>query len=69
MTDALKTAAQSVLSAVTDTAKIADLQKDILDPSKRPTKSLTTDHGVFVSDTDNWCVFRRLYARRGGADA
>lgn len=56
MASALKTAAQTVLSTVTDTAKVADLQRDIVDPSKRPTKSLTTDHGVFVSNTDNWYV-------------
>ncbi|KAH9919532.1 catalase [Fomitopsis serialis] len=54
MASAIKTAAQSVFAAATETAKIADLQKDIQDPSKRPAKSLTTDHGVFVSDTDNW---------------
>ncbi len=36
------------------TAKVTDLQKDTHVPSSKT--GLTTDHGVFVSDTDNWCV-------------
>ena len=36
------------------TAKVADLQQVTMDPSKKPTKVPTTDHGVFISDTDNW---------------
>ncbi|KAJ3520830.1 hypothetical protein NM688_g9107 [Phlebia brevispora] len=47
VTDALK---QKVTS-VTETAKIADLQRDLIDQSKG---GLTTDHGVKVSDHDNW---------------
>ncbi|KAF8909146.1 catalase-like domain-containing protein [Mucidula mucida] len=34
------------------TAKVTDLQKDTHVPSSKT--GLTTDHGVFVSDTDNW---------------
>ncbi|KAF8989241.1 catalase [Hymenopellis radicata] len=34
------------------TAKVTDLQKDTVVPSSKT--GLTTDHGVFVSNTDNW---------------
>ncbi|EED80243.1 candidate catalase [Postia placenta Mad-698-R] len=54
MTSAITNAAKQVFTAATQTAKIADLQRDIIDPSTKPTKGLTNDHGVFVSDTDNW---------------
>lgn len=37
---------------MTSTRKIGDLQRDIQEP--RPNDPLTTDHGVKVSDTDNW---------------
>jgi hypothetical protein len=33
-------------------AKIADLRKSTVEPSSG--SRLTTDHGVAVSDTDNW---------------
>ncbi|KAL1951807.1 hypothetical protein VTO73DRAFT_956 [Trametes versicolor] len=45
---------EAFTSATGQTAKVADLQNVTFDPSKKPTKGLTTDHGVFVSDTDNW---------------
>ncbi|GJE87736.1 catalase [Phanerochaete sordida] len=37
-------------TAVAQTKKIADLQKDIL----KQEEYLNTDHGVLISDTDNW---------------
>lgn len=40
------------VTAVTESAKIADLQKDMQEQAK----FLTTDHGVKVSETDNWSV-------------
>lgn len=45
-------AAQSLMSAVVDTAKVKDLNKDKVLLEKGP--SLTTDYGAKVSDTDNW---------------
>ena len=46
LTDALK----QKVTAITQTKKIADLQKDI----STQEKFYTTDHGVKVSDTNNW---------------
>ncbi|EGO02731.1 hypothetical protein SERLA73DRAFT_158522 [Serpula lacrymans var. lacrymans S7.3] len=43
---------QKAVSTVTSSAKIADLQSDIQEPKSG--QALTTDHGVKVSDTDNW---------------
>lgn len=40
------------------TDKIVDLELDIQMPIKE--NPLTTDHGVKVSDTDNWCVVCKL---------
>ena len=48
--------AKQMLTSVTYTAKVADLQKDSTDPQSKPNKGLTTDYGIYVSDTDNWCV-------------
>ncbi|ESK88286.1 putative catalase [Moniliophthora roreri MCA 2997] len=48
MTSAVK---QAITSA-TNTRKIADLQRDLIEPSTK--SGLTTDHGVAISDTDNW---------------
>ena len=44
------------VTAVAQTAKIADLQRDTIVQSAQTT-GLTTDHGVKVPDHDNWCVF------------
>ncbi|KAI0308979.1 catalase-like domain-containing protein, partial [Amylostereum chailletii] len=45
-------AVKQVFTTMTSTAKIVDLQRDtaVLSSDTR----LTTDHGVLVSDTDNW---------------
>ena len=51
VTDALK----QKVAAVAQTAKIADLQRDVVDQSRG---ALTTDLGVKVADHDNWCVRR-----------
>lgn len=48
VTDALK----QKVTALAQSAKIADLQKD----TYKQEKFLTTDHGVKVSETDNWSV-------------
>ncbi|KAI1797596.1 catalase [Ganoderma leucocontextum] len=37
-----------------ETPKVADLAKETIDLGKPPRKGITTDHGVYVSDTDNW---------------
>ena len=50
---------EAFTSATGYTAKTADLQKNTVDPAKELTKGLTTDQGVLVSDTDNWCVMSR----------
>ena len=51
VTDALK----QKFTAVAETKKIADLQRDFVDQSA-PGLGLTTDLGVKVPDHDNWCV-------------
>ncbi|KAF9243856.1 catalase-like domain-containing protein [Melanogaster broomeanus] len=43
---------ESAFTTMTATAKVADLQRDLQYP--RAGEHLTTDHGVKVSDTDNW---------------
>lgn len=48
----LTAALKEKITAVAQTKKIADLQKDI----STQESYLTTDHGVSVSDTDNWWV-------------
>lgn len=67
MTSIIRTAAKQAVAATTVNTKVADLEKDTTDPSGNPTKGLTTDHGVFVADTDNWQVASLiaffLYAR------
>ena len=40
------------VTAIAENTKIADLQRDLAPQHK----FLTTDHGVKVSDTDNWLV-------------
>ncbi|KAI0768580.1 catalase [Trametes elegans] len=54
MSSAIGSVKQAFTSVTGYTAKVADLQQAIVDPAKKPTKGMTTDHGVFVSDTDNW---------------
>lgn len=44
-------AIKQAFTTATSTAKVADLQRDIVDPSVH---GLTTDHGVKVSNTDDW---------------
>lgn len=56
MASTISGAAKQMLSSVTDTAKVADLQRDSIDPKDKPNKGLTTDYGIYVSDTDNWSV-------------
>jgi len=52
MTSTIKQALSTVSSKTSDNPKIADLQRDIIEPDK--TSGLASDHGVFISDTDNW---------------
>ncbi|KAH9947715.1 catalase [Amylocystis lapponica] len=54
MSSAISSAVQQAFTAATQNAKVADLQKSTIDPSSNPTKGMTTDHGTFVSETDNW---------------
>ncbi|OBZ79853.1 Catalase A [Grifola frondosa] len=54
MSSAIGTVKQTFASMTGHTAKVADLQNNIIDPAKKPTKGQTTDHGVFISDPDNW---------------
>lgn len=56
MPPAIGSVKEAFTSVTGHTAKIADLQKATLDTSKT-TKGLTTDYGIFISDTDNWCVY------------
>jgi catalase len=48
LTDALK----QKVTAVAESAKIADLQRNM----GKPDSFLTTDHGTKVAETDNWQV-------------
>lgn len=50
--------AKKTITVATSTDKVVDLQRDIQEP--RTGEHLTTDHGVKVSDTDNWCVPNKL---------
>ncbi|KAK7037458.1 catalase 1 [Paramarasmius palmivorus] len=43
---------KQVITSATSNKKIADLQRDTIEPSGK--SGLTTDHGVPISDTDNW---------------
>lgn len=54
MSATISSAANKLLATATSTAKVADLQNDTIDPASKPNKGLTTDHGVYVADTDNW---------------
>ncbi|KAI0932534.1 catalase A [Taiwanofungus camphoratus] len=54
MASTVSAAAKQIYTSATQSAKIADLEKDSIDPASNPTRGLTTDHGVFVTDTDNW---------------
>ncbi|KAI0080000.1 catalase [Panus rudis PR-1116 ss-1] len=49
-------AVKQAVTAATQTAKVADLQHDIIDPASKPSSGYThtTDHGVPVSNTDDW---------------
>ncbi|KAF5386615.1 hypothetical protein D9615_001546 [Tricholomella constricta] len=44
------------IDTATSTAKVADLDRDTIDASVSGSHGITTDHGVRVSDTDNWHV-------------
>lgn len=46
--------AKAMASVTLKTDKANDLQRDTQLP--QPDGKLTTDHGVKVTDTDNWCV-------------
>lgn len=49
-------AVKQAFTAATQSQKIADLQRDIVDPDKAAKgRTFTTDHGAPVHDTDNWC--------------
>lgn len=55
--------AKKVFTPIAPTDKVADLQRDIQDldtPDRNRPNDLTTDHGVKVSDTDNWCATFKL---------
>jgi catalase len=54
---------KNALTSMTNTAKIADLQRCTVEATS--STGITTDHGVLVSDTDNWCV---LILRQSLAD-
>ncbi|KAF5392730.1 hypothetical protein D9757_000999 [Collybiopsis confluens] len=51
----MSTATESVKQAftsMTNNAKVADLKRNTVEVT--PSTGMTTDHGVFISDTDNW---------------
>ena len=58
----------TIMSTVKDaftipTAKVKDLATDTIQAT--PSSGLTTDHGVNISDTDNWCVFVYIFKEKG----
>ena len=61
MSSAIGTIKEAFTSVTGQTAKVADLKKDTIDPSKKPTKGMTTDTGLFISDPDNWYVLVVLH--------
>ncbi|RPD81695.1 catalase [Lentinus tigrinus ALCF2SS1-7] len=54
MSSAIGTVKEAFTSVTGQTAKVADLKNSIIDPAKKPTKGMTTDYGIFVSEPDNW---------------
>jgi hypothetical protein len=53
--EALKTVVKQTAASVTQNAKVADLQKDIVDVADHGSRQ-RTDHGVLIQDADNWSV-------------
>ena len=50
----MSSAIKQAITSMTANAKQSDLAQNTVEVSK--STKLTTDHGVPVSDTDNWCV-------------
>lgn len=48
------TAVKNAFTGMASTAKVSDLQRNTIDHKTGP--GLTTDHGVKISDTDNWYI-------------
>ncbi|KAF9229595.1 catalase-domain-containing protein [Gyrodon lividus] len=55
---------KKAFTAMTSTSKVADLQRDTQEP--RAGEHLTTDHGVKISDTDNWLKVIGLNGEQNG---
>jgi catalase len=49
----IKQSAEKAVTAMAPTQKVVDLQRDTVQ-GLQAEQPLTTDHGVKVSDTDNW---------------
>lgn len=45
---------QFTASSQTESAKTADVGRDVVDPTQGNLNYLTSDQGVKISDTDNW---------------
>ena len=45
---------QFTASGQTESAKTADVGRDVVDPTQGNLNYLTSDQGVKISDTDNW---------------
>ncbi|KAH7883848.1 catalase-like domain-containing protein [Phlebopus sp. FC_14] len=52
MTSSATESVKKVYAAMTSTTKVGDLQRDLQEPQVGD--QLTTDHGVKISETDNW---------------
>jgi hypothetical protein len=50
------TVTRDTASGQTDSAKTTDVGRDVIDPTQGKLNYLTSDQGVKISDTDNWCV-------------
>jgi hypothetical protein len=53
--DSIKAAAYSAYDKATASKKIADLQRDIVDPTGS-TSAQRTDYGALIANGDQWCV-------------
>lgn len=53
MASTVKQAVAEVFTGAVSSKKVADLQRDIVDPASGPSYQ-NTDHGVKIKDPDNW---------------
>jgi hypothetical protein len=55
--ESIKQAVKETTERVTASKKVADLQRDRIDPTSGDSRQ-RTDYGALIQDTDNWSVPR-----------